>query len=110
MYQILLNGMRIGTVAVFGLLLSCHDAPKSNPFDPVSGDIKTLDGDYTIRSQEDLAALTAEGGRAFEIAGTLSLEVPFAASLDGLRNLVSVGGDLLLGPTVNQAVEPGAYP
>ena len=70
MYQFILKGIRIGTVAVFGLLLSRHDAPKSNPFDPGSGDIKILEGDYTIRSQEDLeayraSATCAESSRTF---------------------------------------------
>ncbi len=78
-------------------IYSCHDAPKSNPFDPVSGDIRTLEGDYTIRSQDDFDGLIAEGGRAFEITGTLDIQPSRVTSLEGLRKLTRVGGDLVIG-------------
>ena len=45
-------------------LTACHDAPRENPFDPVSGDLKTVEGDFVIESQEDLDALIDQGGRA----------------------------------------------
>ena len=88
---------RVGLLLLSLTLYSCHDAPRENPFDPVSGDIRTLEGDFVIESQEDLDELIEQGGRAFQISGSLILQEPAFTSLEGLSNLIRVGGDLLIG-------------
>ena len=85
-------------VGMLALAISgCHDAPRENPFDPESGQLKILEGDYRIESQEDLDALVAEGGEAFEINGNLVVDGSPLKTLEGLKNLVRVYGDLVIG-------------
>ena len=93
------------TLTTMGLFIlaaiGCHDAPQKNPFDPVSGGSKTLEGNFVIESQEDLDALIEQGGRAFEIAGSLTMQEPAFTTLEGLKNLTRVGGDLIIDNTGN---------
>ncbi len=85
-------------VGMLALAISgCHDAPRENPFDPESGQLKILEGDYRIETQEDLDALAAEGGEAFEINGDLVVNGSPLKTLEGLENLVRVHGDLDIG-------------
>ena len=89
------------TLTTVGLLvlavIGCHDAPQKNPFDPESGELKILEGDYTIETQEEFDALVAEGGEAFEVNGSVEIKNSSLKTLEGLEGLVRVHGDLQIG-------------
>ena len=60
-------------------------------------DSTVLEGDFSVRSQEDLDLLAALGGDSFGITGDLSVEGSPFTTLEALENLTSIGGNLSIG-------------
>ena len=60
-------------------------------------DSTVLEGDFSVRSQEDLDLLAARGGGSFGITGDLTVEDSPFTTLEALENLTSIGGNLSIG-------------
>ena len=60
-------------------------------------DSTVLEGDFSLRSQEDLDLLVALGGGSFRITGDLSVEDSPFTTLEALENLTRIGGNLSIG-------------
>ena len=78
-----------GVVAML-MIAGCGDKnPASSTTEPI-----VLEGDFTIRSQEDLDGLVAMEGSSVSITGDLKVEESPLVTLADLEHLTSIGGNL----------------
>ena len=76
-------------LAVVAWLAGCGADDSVSPSGPV-----VLEGDYAIRSREDIARLRKLGGDSFSISGGLLIMRSDLTSLEGLGNLTGIGRSL----------------
>ena len=74
-------------------LAGCDNKSPTRP----GSDSTVLEGDFSVRSQEDLDLLVALGGGSFGITGDLSVEGSPFTTLEALENLTRIGGNLSIG-------------
>ena len=79
-------------LSALGLADCGNKSPTQSGSDPT-----VLEGDFSVRSQEELDLLVALGRGSFGISGDLSVEDSPFITLEALENLTSIGGNLSIG-------------